>query len=234
MDRKKQTRGIRNNNPGNIDRDGTPWQGMADDQSGDPRFIVFKSAPYGIRAMARVLITYQDKHGLRTVRRIIGRWAPPVENDTDAYVNAVAASVGVGPDDVIDVHNFNVLRPLVKAIIKHENGVQPYPDGVINYGLQLAGVTPQAEPKPLSQSRTIIGSTIASTATIGGAVVDQVQGENVERVVEAQEVVQQAQDAVGYTLGIWEYASIAFAVFAIIGIGLVLYSKLQRRKEGRE
>ena len=54
-------RGIRNNNPGNIDRNATKWQGMADKQD-DPRFIVFTSPQYGIRAMARVLLTYQSKY----------------------------------------------------------------------------------------------------------------------------------------------------------------------------
>ena len=57
---------------------------------------------------------------------MIGRWAPPNENDTGAYVRAVAASVGVGADEEIDVHEFAILRPLTLAIIRHENGQQPY------------------------------------------------------------------------------------------------------------
>jgi hypothetical protein len=228
------TRGIRNNNPGNIDRDGTPWQGMADDQSSDKRFIVFKSAPYGIRALARVIVTYQDKHGLSTVRRIIGRWAPPVENDTEAYVDAVAASVGVGPDDVINVHDFNVMKPLVKAIIKHENGVQPYADSVINYGLTLAGITAVAEPKPIAKSPTVIGSAIASAGTAGGAVVSQIKDTDIHNLVGAQDTIEQAKEAVSMTMGFWSYAGIAMAVLTVIGIGIVLWSKYDRRKRGVE
>ena len=53
-------RGIRNNNPGNIRRNGDPWQGLAKEQN-DREFFTFKSAVYGIRALARLLITYQDK-----------------------------------------------------------------------------------------------------------------------------------------------------------------------------
>jgi hypothetical protein len=86
-----QPRGIRNNNPGNIDRNTTKWQGMADDQSSDPRFVVFKTPQAGIRALAKILLTYQNHDGLKTVRGIIGRWAPAVENNTSAYVAAVAA-----------------------------------------------------------------------------------------------------------------------------------------------
>ena len=46
----KQPRGIRNNNPGNIRRNGDPWQGLAKDQT-DREFFTFQSAVYGIRAL---------------------------------------------------------------------------------------------------------------------------------------------------------------------------------------
>jgi len=121
-------RGIRNHNPGNIERDGTRWQGMAPVQS-DARFIVFSDAVWGIRAIARILITYQDKRraldGSRidSVRKFIARWAPPVENNTDAYARTVANALGVGVDDPdIDVYDYATMLGLVKAIIQYENG----------------------------------------------------------------------------------------------------------------
>ena len=96
-------RGIRNHNPGNLRRSSDPWQGLAAEQT-DAEFFQFASAKWGIRALARTLIAYQDRVGLKTIQQMIGRWAPPNENDTGAYVRAVAASVGVGEDDEIDVH----------------------------------------------------------------------------------------------------------------------------------
>lgn len=134
----KTPRGIRNCNPGNIDRTGDKWQGMAADQSSDSRFVVFVAPHWGIRALAKVLLSYQRKHGLKTIRGIIDRWAPPVENNTDAYVDQVAKACGVEPDDTIDIENKAVLRALVSSIIKHENGQQPYGDAVIELGLDLA------------------------------------------------------------------------------------------------
>lgn len=131
-------RGIRNHNPGNIDRTGDKWQGMAADQSSDSRFVVFAAPQWGIRALVKVLLSYQRKHGIKTIRGIINRWAPPVENNTDAYVNQVAKACGVDPDDTIDIENKAVLRALVSAIIKHENGQQPYGAGVIDLGIDLA------------------------------------------------------------------------------------------------
>jgi hypothetical protein len=138
------TRGERNFNPGNIDRNTIKWKGMAPDQSGDSRFIVFSAAVWGIRALARNLLTYSrlyeesDPRDIDTVREIINRWAPPVENDTGAYVNAVAREVGVLPDEPIDVADEAVMRKLVKAIIHHENGRCIYTDYTIGEGVMLA------------------------------------------------------------------------------------------------
>jgi len=140
---KDASRGIRNNNPGNIET-GAKWQGVAKDedlnteQKGESRFVVFESPEFGIRSITKIMQTYRTKHGLSTVRGIINRWAPPFENNTDAYVDAVAEFMGVGPDDRIDTTNPKILLPLVSAIIKHENGVQPYSESTIMAGISLA------------------------------------------------------------------------------------------------
>lgn len=130
----KQPRGIRNNNPGNI-RHGDQWMGLASRQP-DPSFCLFIKPEYGIRAMARVLINYQRRHGLSTIRGIIHRWAPPKENDTAAYVDHVAGFVGVGPDEEIEVAK--ILPRLIPVIIEHENGQMPYSDEQIATGIQMA------------------------------------------------------------------------------------------------
>lgn len=162
-------RGIRNNNPGNIDRNATKWQGMAAAQS-DPRFVVFISPQFGIRALARTLLTYQSQHNLKTIRQIINRWAPPVENNTDAYVRAVAEKVGVYPDEAVEVDSIATMLPLVKAIITHENGRNPYSDAVILEGIRLAGVH-DAKPKPLAKQTSFVtkaaGGAALGLATIG-------------------------------------------------------------------
>jgi len=76
----RQTRGYRNRNPGNIDHQpANRWQGLADPpiETAPPgsraRFARFVSHEYGIRALAVLLTTYQDRHGLRTIRGIITR-----------------------------------------------------------------------------------------------------------------------------------------------------------------
>lgn len=149
-------RGIRNNNPGNIEA-GQPWQGLANasdylpDQQPETRFAVFQHPKYGIRAMVKLLRTYQSKYKLGSVYQLIGRYAPSSENNTMAYAVAVANHVDVGVNDRVDMGNDVVARRMVEAIIQHENGMQPYPDQVITDGLMLAGMmvnAPQPEPVP--------------------------------------------------------------------------------------
>jgi hypothetical protein len=133
------TRGIRNNNPGNIRKDATNWRGLAAASlQTDPAFWVFVSALWGIRALGVILRTYQVQHGLDTVRQIVNRWAPPTENDTDAYVAAVAHSIGVQPDDKVSLLAYGRMKEMIKAIITHENGCQPYDDDTIDAAVALA------------------------------------------------------------------------------------------------
>ncbi|MGH8032512.1 MAG: structural protein P5 [Luteimonas sp.] len=136
-------RGVRNNNPGNIDRSGVAWQGedrSAKARQQEARFCVFTSAEFGFRALAKVLQTYQSKHGLRTVKAIINRWAPPTENITSAYVREVAKALSVDPDSRIDVTKFDTAFGIAKAISRHENGGHYWSDATIAKGLELAGV----------------------------------------------------------------------------------------------
>ena len=138
----KRPRGIRNNNPGNIEDNGTAWLGLvpADQKGAEERFCVFQEPVYGIRAMARILLTYQSKHNLMTLRAMISRWAPPSENDTEAYIAHVADACGRSADEAIDLSTDKLrFESLVATIIRHENGIQPYNWQDITCGCQMAG-----------------------------------------------------------------------------------------------
>jgi hypothetical protein len=133
-------RGTRNNNPGNIDwHKGVDWEGLATPPS-DGRFCRFIDPVYGLRAIAKIVLNYRRKHKINTVRGIIGRWAPSVENDTKAYIRSVCAALGVMPDTAIDVTKPAVMRELVRAIVYHENGQQPYDTATIDEALRKAGI----------------------------------------------------------------------------------------------
>ncbi|AOM39557.1 structural protein [Xenorhabdus hominickii] len=131
------TRGIRNNNPGNIDHNSAnQWQGqLKHDPNIEKPFCRFESPEYGIRALMKLLCNYH-KGGHNSVSKIINRWAPSIENNTTAYINGVAKALSVDPHQVLDM-NKPTLIALAKSIIRHENGQQPYPDGVLEKAFNL-------------------------------------------------------------------------------------------------
>ena len=91
-------------------------------------------------------MTYRMKHGLSTVREIINRWAPPVENNTDAYVDHVCRRLGVAPDHPLDFGNPQVYLHLARAIAYHENGTaaDSISLGTWMEGAELAGLKVEA------------------------------------------------------------------------------------------
>jgi hypothetical protein len=130
------TRGIINNNPGNIRLGAVKWQGEID--GADPAFIKFSGPEYGIRALAKILLTYFNKYQLRTVEAIINRWAPPAENDTEGYISDVARRMNVAPDETLDLTSHVILLDITEAIIVHENGQNPYDLATLSKGVGLA------------------------------------------------------------------------------------------------
>lgn len=139
-------RALRNSNPGNLEA-GPHWQGlmplnkMSQEQRAEHRFAVFLSPVWGFRALAMLLLNYQDIYRLRTVRAWIARFAPTTENDTAAYVKDVCARMGVGPDDDIDLRATRMLPLACKAISTHECGGWLFLDSDLNNGVALAEQT---------------------------------------------------------------------------------------------
>lgn len=126
------TRNVELNNPGNVDRTTIRWQGMSAVQD-DPRFIRFIAPQWGFRCMARIL-KGDYLEGSQSVHALIDRWAPPIENNTSAYVTDVAQRMGVAMDETLTLPT--ALPSLLKAIAIHEGGC-PWPDSVIQLGIDL-------------------------------------------------------------------------------------------------
>lgn len=142
-------RGVRNNNPGNIDfNPRNDWMGQLGLEQGvaKPRFARFDSAESGIRALGKLLLNYRGKDGMPGVGRpgidtpieFISRWAPASENNTLAYAQAIAKRLGVGVRDSIDISKAHVLREAVLGVIIHENGGNPYSTAVTDEGVRRA------------------------------------------------------------------------------------------------
>jgi len=252
----RTSRGFYNNNPGNIDRGNELWQGeirdtgdirLSDFQRGEltkGRFCVFVSAEHGIRALAKNLFAYRDRLNQRTVRQIINTWAPPVENDTGAYVAAVAKRAGVGADAEIDIRDYKTLHGIVAAIIIHECGGMPYAGNEIEDGLRLAGVV---KPVGVTTSKTATSLTVASGATIAGGGVAVIQ-DSTQQPSAVQETVTAVQEPLRQTAeGLAPFSGtspaiaqalfwlkIALAVIAIVGIAVAAWERVKRARRDRE
>ncbi|WP_272675620.1 structural protein [Providencia sp. PROV092] len=136
---RKIARGERNNNPGNIDYNlANKWQGqLPHDPNIESRFCRFQSAEYGIRAIYKLLQTYQRKYKLNSVDAIINKYAPRFENNTTAYIRRAAADIGVAVLDKIDTSNKKTGIALAKAIVSVELGYQPYDEATFEKAWSL-------------------------------------------------------------------------------------------------
>lgn len=217
MTKQRMPRGMRNNNPGNIKRQTppTPWQGVADDQP-DPLFVKFKDVTWGIRAMARVLISYQDIHSICTIEKIINRYAPPTDaNPTDSYIAFVSQKSGFSPRVLLDLHNYADIKPVIKAMVEFEQGYEAVEDAQIDKGLVLAGIEPPA--KGLKGSRTIKGAQLA-TVGIG--------------LTTAQEVLTEAAGQVQPLLPYIDAMKYVFVGLTLIGICITVWARIDDNRKG--
>ena len=119
----KMSRGLRNNNPGNIRLGNFRYKGERA-ESTDSAFRQFESVEWGYRAMFVLLHTYSTKRGCRTLRAIINRYAPPTENFTEGYIHCVARATHLSPDEDISTTDGAIMTAIVAAMSEVENGVK--------------------------------------------------------------------------------------------------------------
>ena len=117
-------RGIRNNNPGNLNFAHQPCAVL--EPGPNARFARFSTPEDGLAALRDQLCRYILKDGIDTVMSIISKWAPPTENDTAAYIQGVAHSLNVEPDAQLGQPTPHLISGLMNAIIRFENGQNPY------------------------------------------------------------------------------------------------------------
>jgi hypothetical protein len=217
----RTARGYRNRNPGNIRKTGNwrAWQGIAPDSAQtDSDFIVFRTHAFGIRALVRTLFTYRDRYGLRDVASIIGRWAPPNENNTTAYAMNVARMMGVSTKTPIDVAKWDDALGLVSAIISHELGGNPYTKEQLEEGLRLAGV--QRPVPPVTQDPRLRTGAVAGTAIGAVAITEAIQvGREVREAGKAHE-------SAALTIG--------GSLIGLLAIGALAIGVLKKRRAKQE
>ena len=166
MKKNEIPRGIRNNNPLNIRRSSARWTGLIVAPSSSPEggenkaqasvgthydaeFCQFESMFYGFRAAFKLLFSYYYKHGLRTVKGIINRWAPSSDgNDCNVYAKFVLNYMC--GKDAFEANTRMIMpapekgpytwKKLVKAMAEMEStkAIRKYFDGNINEAYESA------------------------------------------------------------------------------------------------
>lgn len=155
--------GIRNNNPGNLKSKGS--------------FATFATPQEGLDALSRQLSLYytgnSDAAGRRhldTVNDIISTYAPKSENNTAAYITDVAKKMGVLPGQRLNLSDPAVMSALMKGIVSHENGSNPYSDAMIaSAAMKYARSVPLSAKTPAmaNAQRQAGSSDNSSSVTIG-------------------------------------------------------------------
>jgi hypothetical protein len=162
--------GVRNNNPGNLRQ----WGDMPRDAKG---YAMFPTADAGLAAAIKNLRAQQQVHGLNTIESIIGKWAPPSENDTGAYISDVVKRTGFGAKQRLNLDDAATVAPLISSIIKHEGNGAAYSDEMINkavaaqLGAAGAGTQQKSGPQQVEMALTLHGlpaGVTASAQTKGG------------------------------------------------------------------
>jgi hypothetical protein len=125
-------RGLRNNNPGNLDFVGQA--GATKEAGPGGRFAVFQTLDDGIRALANQLQLY-GKRGIDTVRDIISKYAPKGENNTESYIQAIVKKLGVSADQHLNLGDREVVKQLIAGITRVEVGANRVSAAQIDHAL---------------------------------------------------------------------------------------------------
>ena len=145
MGNSKLPRGLRNNNPGNIEKSGSSWKGkVPHDRNTDGRFEQFEEFEgkhgmvWGVRALTKLGWSYLKQNPNHTIKTFFEKYAPSFENDTNAYANYVAKKVGVSPDNtVMQIYKDSSKQYLfILAIIQMENS-QAFDNQHVSDGVEL-------------------------------------------------------------------------------------------------
>jgi|SRR5882672_114882 len=140
---------MRNNNPGALMPGG--------------KLAQFDTPEAGIAALDHNLQRYASQ-GINTVSGIISKWAPPNENNTNAYINSVATLMGVKPDTPLNMSSPVVRHMVAAGIMRQENGSGAFVASAGGQAPQQAQSQPQGQPQGSPTPVPMLGATANANA----------------------------------------------------------------------
>lgn len=145
-----QPRGIRNNNPGNLNFAGQAGASKEGGENG--RFAVFSSMRDGVAALYRQLQLY-IKRGSNTIEAIVNKYAPAGDNNNvAAYIQQLVKETGKKAGDALSGGDTETVFKLIRGIINHENGTGKDGQGYVADQDILSGIQVGATATAMRQS----------------------------------------------------------------------------------
>ena len=168
--------GIRQNNPGNI-RPGAGFYGETGQGGG---YATFGTEDEGLRALARLMATYDDEYGINTLRGFASRFAPRSDNKLsfDNYVSYLGSTLGLDPDEEFDLKARRA--DLIPAVVGFEQGrdyEDRYSDDQIARAIRAAGTEDEAEIAEIlagGSSPSVLDQVVDAAKSAGTAISDAV------------------------------------------------------------
>lgn len=187
-------RGIRNNNPGNLNYAGQAGATMEGGEGG--RFAVFESMQHGVAALYKQLQLY-FKRGINTLSSIVKTYAPASDNNNvDAYISALSKATGKGANEVLDSGDTATMARLMKGIVDHENGKGYISSSDIMGGIQLGAGSSASRnmPSAAGNQTTITIGKIDMQTSAGNA---NALGADIQRNLQRNRLVNPAMSGQG-------------------------------------
>lgn len=120
------TRGMRNNNVGNLRPSGFTYTGQVGKDAGN--HAIFSDMKFGAAAMINDLAFkfYARNPRLDTIRKFVSVYAPSSDNNDEAnYRNWISSNAKIGIDDPIP-KDVNIFKKIVEAVGKMEVSTNQY------------------------------------------------------------------------------------------------------------
>jgi hypothetical protein len=168
-------RGLRNNNPGNL-----KWPSGTHDKEG---FSIFSSPGVGIGMMTAQLRRNYVK-GLDTIQKMfegsgvfkgwLGGTPGQSTQESRDYIDAVTKLSGFSAGQRLDLNNRDTILAIEKAMIRHENGYNPFEDRVMKtyIGNEMEQFGPTGQKIEINDNSKIEINGSASPEQTGKAVLD--------------------------------------------------------------
>lgn len=226
--RAERSEALRYNNPGHLTKYSGVRRGLVENQPASD-LLAFKRPLDGIRALADRLIALQEVSGVLPLRDLLAQWAERRRADTD-FVESVAKLAGLELDAPADMTDYKVLRPVMDAIIRHENGRMPYTNSVMVKSLLLAGVEPAR--KPLDQSRTMRAGVAGIFLSLVISLIESIRNDPAQAQDLIRTLAPGTERFLLQSLPHLEQAQWACQLFLFVAVIVMLWARLDDRRKG--